>query len=77
MLALALFYSAIADMRNGEPAGATISILAGLAFLYVTLGWALGLIAKQRIRSGKGGSISRWAAKVWGHGGDSGKGSAI
>jgi hypothetical protein len=75
VLALALFYSAIEAMRRGEPGAAIFRIVGTLAGLYIPLGWMLGLIAEERIRSGKGGSATRWAAKMWGRGGDSRNGA--
>lgn len=74
-VALFLFYSAIADVRSGDPGAAIVSVVVALAALYLPLGYTAGLIAEGRIRSGKGGSISRWAAETWRRGGNSGKGS--
>jgi hypothetical protein len=73
VLGIAFVYSATTEIANGEPGAATLSIGGAVAALYVAFGWLVGLIAEERVRSGKGGSMSRWAARVWRPKGNGGK----
>jgi uncharacterized membrane protein HdeD (DUF308 family) len=64
-LALLLLRSAINEIASDEPGAATFSLIGALAALSVSVGWVVGVIAEDRLKAGKAGPISRWAARVW------------
>jgi hypothetical protein len=66
VLALAMLYAGRQAIANGEPGAATLRIVGGLAGLSVPLGWVAGLIAEERLSTGKGGSFSRLVLRLWG-----------